>query len=96
MTQVIKLKSNYPEYRLQSVTLNNVAEFSSRAFNDYCMTQGIEVQHSVPYVNTQNGLTESLIKRIKLIVRPLLHNCNLPITCWDMQFYMLLTLFNYD
>jgi hypothetical protein len=96
MTQVIRLKSNYPEYQLQSVTLNNVAEFSSRAFNDYCMTQGIEVQHSVSYVNTQNGLTESLIKRIKLIVRPLLHNCNLPITCWDMQFYMLLTLFNYD
>jgi hypothetical protein len=45
------------------------------------MAQGIEVQHSVPYVNTQNGLAESLIKRIKLIVRPLLHNCNLPITC---------------
>jgi hypothetical protein len=46
------------------------------------MAQGIEVQHSVPYVQTQNGLVESLIKRIKLIVRPLLHNCNLPITCW--------------
>jgi hypothetical protein len=32
-------------------------------------------------VHTQNGLTESLIKIIKLIARPLLHNCNLPITC---------------
>jgi hypothetical protein len=40
------------------------------------------VQHSVPYVHTQNGLAESLIKRIKLIVRLLLHNCNLPITYW--------------
>jgi hypothetical protein len=40
------------------------------------------VQHSVPYVHTQNDLAESLIKRIKLIARPLLHNCNLPITCW--------------
>jgi hypothetical protein len=27
-------------------------------------------------------LTKSLIKRIKLIARPLLHNCNLPITFW--------------
>jgi hypothetical protein len=34
------------------------------------------------YVHTQNGLVESLIKRIKLITRPLLHNCNLSITCW--------------
>jgi hypothetical protein len=40
------------------------------------------VQHSVPYVHTQNGLAESLIKRIKLIVRPLLHHCNLSISCW--------------
>jgi hypothetical protein len=82
MMQVIRLKANYPEYRLQSVRLDNTVEFSSRTFNDYCMAQGIEVQHLVSYVHTQNGLTESLIKRIKLIVRPLLHNCNLPITCW--------------
>jgi hypothetical protein len=36
----------------------------------------------MPYVHTQNGLVESLIKRIKLIARPLLHNCNLSIGCW--------------
>jgi hypothetical protein len=36
----------------------------------------------VPYVHTQNGLAESLIKRIKLIARPLLQNCNLPTSCW--------------
>jgi hypothetical protein len=32
--------------------MDNAAEFSSRAFNDYCMAQGIEVQHSVLYVHT--------------------------------------------
>jgi hypothetical protein len=62
--------------------MDNIAEFSSRAFNDYCMVQGIEVQYSVPRVHTQNGLAESLIKRIKLIARPLLQDCNLPTTCW--------------
>jgi protein tyrosine phosphatase len=82
MIQVIRLKANYHEYRLQSVRLDNAVEFSSRAFNDYCMAQGIEVQHSVSYVHTQNSLAKSLIKIIKLIARPLLHNCNLPITCW--------------
>jgi hypothetical protein len=40
------------------------------------------VQHFVPYVHTQNCLPEPLIKKIKLIVRPLLHNCNLPISYW--------------
>jgi hypothetical protein len=76
MTQVIRLKSNYPKYRLKSVRLDNTAEFSSRDFNDYCMSQGIEVQHLVSYMHTQNGSAESLIKRIKLIARPLLHSCN--------------------
>jgi hypothetical protein len=33
-------------------------------------------------VQTQNDLTKSLINIIKLIVRPLLHNYSLPITCW--------------
>jgi hypothetical protein len=46
------------------------------------MPLGIQVQHSVPYVYTQNGLAESLIKRIKLIARTILMNCKLPTTCW--------------
>jgi hypothetical protein len=36
MTQ-IRLKSNYPEHRLQSVRLDNVVKFSLWIFNDYCM-----------------------------------------------------------
>lgn len=62
--------------------MENASEFSSHAFNAYCMALGIEVQHSVPYVHTQNGLAKALIKRIKLIVRPLLTDCNLPTSCW--------------
>jgi hypothetical protein len=49
------------------------------------MTQGIEVQHSVLYVHTENGFAESLIKRIKLITRPLLQACNLPTSCWGHE-----------
>jgi hypothetical protein len=62
--------------------MNNAAEFLSRAFNDYCMSQEIEVQHCIPYVHTQNSLAESLIKRIKLIARSLLLGCNLSTSCW--------------
>jgi hypothetical protein len=46
------------------------------------MAQGIHIEHYVPYVYTQNGLVESLIKRIKLIARHLLHECNLRTSCW--------------
>jgi hypothetical protein len=77
MAQVIKLKAQYPEHGIQSIRMDNAAEFSSRAFNNYCMSLGIQVTHLVPYVHTQNGLAESLIKRIKLVGRPLLMNCEL-------------------
>jgi hypothetical protein len=83
MTQVIRLKANYPEYMIKSICMDNTAEFSSRVFNDYCMTQEIEVQYYVSYVHTQNGLAESLIKRIKFITRPLLQGYNLPTFCWS-------------
>jgi hypothetical protein len=82
MAQVIRLKANLLEHRIWSIRLDNAAKFSSQAFNDYCLVQEIQVQHYVQYVHTQNGLTISLIKRIKLIARLLLHNCNLPISCW--------------
>ena len=82
IAQVIRLRAQNPEHQIQSIRMDNAAEFSSKAFNDYCMALGIQVQHTVPYVHTQNGLAESLIKRIKLIARPLLQNCNLPTSYW--------------
>jgi hypothetical protein len=40
------------------------------------------MEYSIPYIHTQNGLAESLIKRVKLIARPLLQNCKLSTSCW--------------
>jgi transposase InsO family protein len=82
IAQVIILRASHPEHQIKSIRLDNALEFSSKAFKDYCMALGIEVQHSVPYVHTQNGLVESLIKRINLVARTLLHNCNVPTSCW--------------
>jgi len=41
MLQIIKLKEHYPGHRIQSIRMDNAAEFSSHAFNDYCMALGI-------------------------------------------------------
>ena len=41
MSQIIKLKAHHPEYRIQSIRMDNAAEFSSHAFNEYCMVLGI-------------------------------------------------------
>ena len=62
--------------------MDNAGEFTSKAFDDNYITLGIKVEHPVPYVHTQNGLAESLNKRIKLIARPLLQHSDLHISCW--------------
>jgi hypothetical protein len=52
--------------------MDSVEEFTSKAFNDYCLALGINGEHFVPHVHTQNELIELLIKRIKSIARSLL------------------------
>ena len=42
----------------------------------------IEVEHPVSHVHTQNGLAESLIKRIQIIARTLLMRTKLPSSTW--------------
>ena len=46
------------------------------------MSIGINVEHSVAHIHTQNGLAESLIKRLQLIARPLLMKTKLPVSTW--------------
>ena len=46
------------------------------------MSFGINVEHLVAHTHTQNGLEESLIKRLQLIARPLLMKTKLPIYAW--------------
>jgi hypothetical protein len=81
IAQIIKLRAHYLENPIKSIWMDNAPEFSSKSFNDYCMALGINVEHSVPYVHTKNGLAEFLIKRVKLIARILLQNCKLPTSC---------------
>ena len=46
------------------------------------MSIGIDVQHLVAHVHSQNGLAESFINRLQLIVRPLLLKSKLPLSTW--------------
>ncbi|KAD6795987.1 hypothetical protein E3N88_06883 [Mikania micrantha] len=82
LAQIIKLRAHFPDYTVKRVRLDNAGEFTSHAFNDYCMSIGIVVEHPVAHVHTQNGLAESLIKRLQLIARPLLMKTKLPVSIW--------------
>ncbi|XP_004301938.1 PREDICTED: uncharacterized protein LOC101304199 [Fragaria vesca subsp. vesca] len=82
LAQIIKLRAHHPDYPIKSIRLDNAGEFTSKTFDDYCMSIGIEVEHPVPHVHTQNGLAEATIKRLQLISRALVMCTNLPIASW--------------
>ena len=46
------------------------------------MSVRINIENLVAHTHTQNGLTESFIKRLQLIARPLLMKTKLPTSAW--------------
>ena len=46
------------------------------------MASGINIEHPIAYAHTQNGLQESFIRYLQLVVRPLLMGTTLPNFAW--------------
>jgi len=87
LAQLIRLRAHFPDYPIKKIRLDNAGEFTSQTFNDYCMSIGINVEHPVPHVHTQNGLAESLIKRLQMIARPMIMKSKLPQVYSKCNFY---------
>ena len=43
LAQIIRLQAQFPNYPIKKIHLDNAGEFTSHAFNDYCMSIGINV-----------------------------------------------------
>ena len=71
LTQMIKLRAQFPDYPIKAIRLDNAGDFTSQTFTNYCMSIGINVKHPVAHTHTQNGLAESLIKHLQLIAQSL-------------------------
>ena len=82
LAQIIKLRAHFPDHQIRKIRMDNAGEFTSQVFKDYCQATGIELEHPVAHVHTQNGLAESLIKRLQWIARPLLLQSQLPVDAW--------------
>ncbi|KAM2958415.1 hypothetical protein FF2_025282 [Malus domestica] len=82
LAQVIKLRAHHPDYPIKSIRLDNDGEFTSKTFDDYCMSIGVEVEHLVPYVHNQNSLAEAFIKHLQMIARSLVIHTKLLIAAW--------------
>ena len=67
LTQIIKLRAHFPEYSIKNIRMDNANEFTSKSFDVYCASLGIEVEHPVSHVHTQNELAESMIKHVQIL-----------------------------
>ena len=43
----IRLRAQFPDYPIKSIPMDNVSDFTSKAFDDYCITLGIKVEHPI-------------------------------------------------
>lgn len=95
LSYILKLKAQFPDHPIKYLRVDNAGEFTSPTFDDFCTTAGINVQYSVAHVHFQNGIAESLIKRLQTIARPILMQTNLPATAWGHAILHAATLLHY-
>ena len=76
------MRAQYPDFPIKKIRLDNAIEYTSPAFNDYCMSIGIDVKYHVAHTHTQNGLAESFIKGFQMIACPLFMKTKLPVSGW--------------
>jgi hypothetical protein len=60
LAQLIQIRVHFHDYLEKKKYLDNAINFSSQTFNEYCMSFGIDIEHPVAHLHTQNGLVESL------------------------------------
>ena len=89
LAQMTNLRAQFLDYPIKTIRHDNAGELTSQTLNDYCMSIRINIEHHVAHVHTQNGLAESLIKRLQLIDRPQLMKTKLPALLGDMLLCML-------
>ena len=51
-----KVTRHFSDYPIKKIHLDNAGEFIYKVFDNYCMSVGIEVEHPIAHVHTQNGL----------------------------------------
>ena len=56
LVQIIRLRAQFLDFPIKKIRLDNATKYTSQAFNDYCMSIGIDVEYHVAHTYTQNGL----------------------------------------
>lgn len=92
---ILRLKAQFLDFPIKVLRVDNAGEFTSKHFKEFCNAAGIDIQYSVSHVHFQNGMVESLIKRLQTTARPILMQMNLPTSAWGHAVLHAAALLNY-
>ena len=53
LAQLIKLQSLFPGLPIKKILLDNASEFIFQVYNDYNMSDGIDVEHFIAHTHTK-------------------------------------------
>ena len=51
LAQIIRLQAQFPDYPIKKIRLDNTGEFTSQAFDNYCMLIGIDVEYLIAHTH---------------------------------------------
>ena len=80
---------------IKTICINKADEFTSQVFNAYYIASGINIEHLVAHIHTQNGPAESFIKSLQVIARLMLMRIDLPISSWGMCYFTCCNIYSY-
>jgi transposase InsO family protein len=69
-------------HQIQKLRTNNGGEYVNNNFTSYCTTQGIQMQHTVPYTPQQNGVAERNNRTLKEMANCMVQSKGLSLKYW--------------
>ena len=76
------LVENHTSRNIKVLRLENGGEYTKGEFVDFCTSEGIRHEFTVPYTPQQNGVAERKNKAIVGAARAMLHDQGLPLFLW--------------
>jgi hypothetical protein len=69
-------------HQIQRLRIDNGGEYVNNNFTSYCTTQGIQMQHTVPYTPQQNGVAERKNHTLKEMANCMIQSKGLSLKYW--------------
>ena len=73
------LVENQTEKKIRVLRIDNKGEYTSNDFLEYCSTEGIKKEHTVPHTPHQNGVVEQKNRTMVGATKAMLFDQGLPL-----------------